>query len=672
MLCVSQQTEQGRHRARVALGVVLALQAAAVIGAVLSDRALDGSSPPEGGVSRLADLVLLLALVVAALVGAAIVNAQPRHPVGWLFLALASIILFSVVAEQWTDSGAAVHPGSLPGTGVVATVDNSLWMFWFVITALVLLLTPTGSYLSRRWQWVWRVVLGAGVGAFTVSLFRTELDAPYDRIENPIGVAGLDWLTVGVAYGLVLVVAAGLVASGVSLVLRWRRARGVERQRLLWLALVVVPLPVFVLTAFLAASADAEEVMILATGGFVTLIPVAAGLSITRYHLYDVERVLSRTATYSLLSTILVATYAGIVWLGARGGGRWTTTPEVAATAGALTVAVLAAPLRRGIQDAIDRRFNRRRYDAVRLITREVGAGRADLDLDTVMRKAFDDPGLTIAYPAGVAGKWVRADGSPAGDAETCEDVDRAGRVVARICFDSDRVEASVVAAGGRAAATELDNARLRAELARRLVEVESSRRRIVEAQRQERRRIERDLHDGAQQRLLALAFELQSAGLSGELDRMQRALAEGASSAQGAVRDLRALANGLHPAALADGGLAAALDDMRARATVPVSLDVEVGRLDPDIEFTVWLAMGEALVNAQKHARAQQVHATLRLAGGELRFEVCDDGRGGADPSAPGLRGLRDRVEAAGGSLTIDSSPERGTSVTGVIPCAS
>ena len=251
-------------------------------------------------------------------------------------------------------------------------------------------------------------------------------------------------------------------------------------------------------------------------------------------------------------------------------------------------------------------------------------------------------------------------------------DVARHGRIVARIGYDPTHTDADVVAAGGRIAAAELDNAGLRAELARRLGDVERSRRRLAEAQRTERRRIERDLHDGAQQRLLALAMELKSAHLSGNDERMRQALSDGATAAQTAVRELRDLANGLHPAALADGGLPAALDDLARHSPVNLHLEVDVPRLDPALEFTAWLVIGESVVNAQKHAHATRVELNVHQHDCQLRIRIRDDGCGAANPDGPGLRGMRDRVEAAGGTLVIDSPPGAGTTIQAVLPCAS
>jgi signal transduction histidine kinase len=250
-------------------------------------------------------------------------------------------------------------------------------------------------------------------------------------------------------------------------------------------------------------------------------------------------------------------------------------------------------------------------------------------------------------------------------------DVDRHGRVVARIGFDPDETDATTVRGAAALAAADLDNTRLRAELVQQVEEIAASRARLAGAQRRERRAIERDLHDGAQQSLLALAFELQTAQLNGEPERMRQALAEGADAAQAAVRELRNLANGLHPAALADGGLAAALDDMARHSPVPLRVRVQGGRLDAGIEFTAWSVIGEAVVNAQKHAGAHDIEVAVQRQNGDLQLRVRDDGHGGANPDGPGLRGLRDRVEAARGRLTVTSGAA-GTTVEAVLPCGS
>ncbi|MGY2874279.1 signal transduction histidine kinase [Marmoricola sp. URHA0025 HA25] len=661
------------RRARSLAMVVAAADTAALLGILASERGLVAVGRSDL-VSLRGEVWLILAGIAAsAVVGFAVARSQPAHPVGWLFLGLAGAMLFSGVCEEWARWGLWARPGSTPGARVVAVVGDSSFIPWLVLVALILLRTPTGAYLSRRWRLLARLVVVAGVVSFSLGLVSGRvLSAPYDKVVNPWRVDAVQPTADWISYLSLLVVAGGLVASGVSILVRWRRSVGDERQQLLWLALVVAPLPLFVGASFLFSRADLTALTVISTGGFVVLVPVAAGLSITRYHLYDVERILARTTTYVLLTLLLVGTYGLIVWFGARGAQHGPTSPAIAATLGALAAAAIAAPAQRGIQRAIDRRFNRRQYEAKRLVRSELRRESAGLDVQDLLRRALGDPLVSVVHPGPGAQEWVSPDGEPVAAPETSEPVSRHGREVARVGFDPTATDPQTVHEVARIVAVELDNGRLRAELARRLTEVSSSRQRLAEAQRDERRRIERDLHDGAQQRLLALAFDLQSAQLSGDGTRMRDALAEGATAAQSAVRELRELANGLHPAALADGGLPAALDDLARHSPVRLSLAVDVGRLDPAVEFTAWLVIAEAVVNAQKHARASEVHLGVGRLDLALQVRVCDDGVGGANPDGPGLRGMRDRVEAAGGRLVVSSPAGQGTTIEAVLPCAS
>lgn len=617
--------------------------------------------------------VLVAGLVSAGVVGAALAASQPRHPVGWLFLALSGAMLFSGAVDYYTDFALRVRPGSLPLAELAAVVGDKSFVPWLVLVALILYLTPNGRYLGRRWRFAARVTIVAGFVSFVLGLMSSQpLSPPYQNVPSPWRVSAVQPAIDFVADWSIAIVGIGLVVGGASLLVRFRRATGSERQRLLWLAFVVVPLPLFVLGAFVASRLEQESLTIAATGGFVLLVPVAAGLSVSRYHLYDVERLLTATITYVLLTTVLVLTYGFVVLVGARGVQTWSDSPAVAATVGALAAAALAAPLRGGIQRQLDRRFNRRQFDARRVIASGLADEQADVDLELLLRRAFSDDSLTVAYPGPVEDTWLTAAGLPPKETEAAADVHRHGRLVARVGYDPSRNDAETVLAASSLAAAEFDNARLRAELARQVSEISASRRRLASAQQQERRRIERDLHDGAQQSLLALAFDLQSTQLSGDEVRMKRALCEGAETAREAVRDLRALANGLHPAALTDGGLAAALDDLSRHSSVPMHVRADVPRVDPALEFTAWLVLGEAVVNAQKHAQATKLDVDVRLVDQELRLSVTDDGRGGANAEGSGLRGLRDRVETARGTFTIQSTTGAGTMIGAVLPCGS
>jgi signal transduction histidine kinase len=213
-------------------------------------------------------------------------------------------------------------------------------------------------------------------------------------------------------------------------------------------------------------------------------------------------------------------------------------------------------------------------------------------------------------------------------------------------------------------------------ELAARVGELERSRARVVDAAEQERRRIERDLHDGAQQRLVALAMNLGRARsrYADDPDGARALLDEAHSDAKQALAELRDLARGLHPAVLADRGLDAALSGLAARSPVPVSVEVDVAaRPDRTVEAIAYFVAAEALTNIAKHARATRASVVVRQLDGMLRLVVTDDGVGGADPAAgTGLRGLADRVSGVDGRLRVDSAPGGPTVITVELPCAS
>lgn len=653
---------------RLVLGAVVGAELAVLVGLLVADRHLTSVGRTDLTTDAVTYLTIVTAMLVAVAVGSVVALRQPRHPVGWLFLALAGCLVLGGAVDLYAVWTIRYRPGSLPGQDIAAVVSDSSWIPWFPVLSWILLLTPDGRHLSTRWRAVaWASALSGGLGFVACLFSREDLDA-WGRVDNPLAGPLAPALLV-VSIVCVYVTAVCLIAAGASVIVRFRRSRGDERRRLLWLVAALVPLPLFVVGAFVASAVDSDLMTLVTSAGFVTLIPVAAGLSVLRYRLYDVDRVLTATAVYSLLTAALVATYAGVVWLGAELGTRWGAGPAISATAGAVAAAAVAAPLRRLIQTALDRRFNRRAYEARQVVRAGLAEEDAGVDLMGLFRRALGDPSITVAYPADDV--WVSPDGSVAPATGAAVSVTRHGRVVARIGFDPSRIDATTVSRTAALAATELDNARLRAELARRLEEVDASRRRLTSAQRTERRRIERDLHDGAQQSLLALAFELQSAQVNGDPERMRAALADGATAARDAVRELRELANGLHPASLVDGGLPAALDDLARHSPVPVRLAVLPERLEPALEFTAWLVLGEAIVNAQKHAGAGTIDVAVSRANGHLLLRVADDGRGGASPDGPGLRGMRDRVEAAKGNLRV-ASGSAGTTIEAVLPCGS
>jgi signal transduction histidine kinase len=292
---------------------------------------------------------------------------------------------------------------------------------------------------------------------------------------------------------------------------------------------------------------------------------------------------------------------------------------------------------------------------------------------------ALGDPSLEVAYWLPERDEWVGADGAsfalPDGDARrACTPVERDGRPVAMLVHDAAVAdERELVNAVGGAAALALENERLDAELRANVKELRASRTRIVESADAARRRIERDLHDGAQQQLVALALRLGSARSRIERDPGAAAelLDEAAADLDAAIRDLRELARGIHPAVLSDRGLGPALEALASRIPLPVEITELPGeRLPPAIEAAAYFVVAEAITNVARYARATHAEVAVTRDDGRVLVRVADDGVGGADPAAgSGLRGLADRVAALDGRLEVVSPAGGGTTVRAVMP---
>jgi signal transduction histidine kinase len=301
--------------------------------------------------------------------------------------------------------------------------------------------------------------------------------------------------------------------------------------------------------------------------------------------------------------------------------------------------------------------------------------------LQSALARALADPTLELFFWLPEQGRFVDAAGSQA--SEPVADDDRAlmrlehdGEPIAVLAYDASLLdEPQLVNAVAAAARLALENARLHAESRAQLQEVRESRRRIAAAADEERRRIERNLHDGAQQRLLALALALSGARDSGTLseDEQEQLLSASVDELQGTIEELRALARGLHPTVLTEFGVGAALESLASRSPLPVTIDVCEGRFPAEVESSVYFVSCEGLNNMVKHSRATRGSITIRPLDGRLVVEIDDDGTGGARPGeGSGLQGLADRVEALGGDVRIHSPVGRGTRITARIPCVS
>jgi signal transduction histidine kinase len=318
---------------------------------------------------------------------------------------------------------------------------------------------------------------------------------------------------------------------------------------------------------------------------------------------------------------------------------------------------------------------------AVGRLVVELGATSAEAELRDALRRALHDPGLTLAYWQPGLSAFVDNSGRPvalpeAGSDRTASVIERNGEPVAALIHDEAiGLDPELIEAVAAAAGLTLENERLQAELRARLDDLRASRARIVEAEATERRRLERDLHDGAQQRLVALALQLRMAEGRADADPTagRQALGDASAELGRAIEELREIARGIHPALLSDRGLGPALEGLAARTPMVVTVELELGedvRFPQAIEVAAYYVAAEALTNVVKYAQAKE--ATVRVERGADRaiLQVADDGVGGADPErGSGLRGLVDRVEALDGTLELSSPPGRGTRIRAEFP---
>jgi hypothetical protein len=330
-------------------------------------------------------VAVVLATVSAATAGAVLTSRRPAHPVGWLLLAFALLPqALTSAAEGYARYGFLARPGALPAASAVATLASVTFVPGLGLVGFVLLLTPTGSPPSARWRW-WARVAAALPVAFVVSwlLGTPQLDpgSPLHAVRNPFAVAALAGpLRVGYATASPAI-AVTLVVAAASLVGRFRRARGVERLRLRWLAFVAALAPPAVLVTAAGVLTGHEAVGGWVMGVYLALLPLAIGASILRYRLYDLDRIISRTLAYGLLTLLLGGGYAAVVLVLGQLLGRDSSLVVAGAT---LAVAAVVGPARRRVQAAVDRRFNRRRYDAAQTIQAFSARLRDQVDLDTL------------------------------------------------------------------------------------------------------------------------------------------------------------------------------------------------------------------------------------------------------------------------------------------------
>jgi signal transduction histidine kinase len=638
------------------------------------------------------------------LLGGLLVARRPDNPMGWLMLFVSLSQGGIGLADGYADVALFAHPGNLPGGDLAAWVGGWIWAPGLgLLVTVVLQLFPDGRPLSPRWRFVvWTSV--AAIATVALSLAAGTWGVPGRVILQGTftGTQPESLYTFTFKAGI-LAAGACMGAGIIAMVLRYRRGAVDERQQLKWvvagtfllalsavLGFDFVPLPVIVKQPLEAVGA--------------AVFPTTIAIAILRYRLYDIDLVISRALVYGSLAVFITAVYVGIVvGVGTLvgSGGRPNIALSIVATA---IVAVAFQPVRERLQKVANRlvygkratpyevlsQFSERVAESyaaddvlprmARVLAEGTGAERADVWLRAgdILRQAASWPAdAAAAEPARVM------DDSLPGmlDAERAVEVRHQGELLGALTVVKRKgesltpVEEKLLTDLAGQAGLVLKNVGLTAELLQRLDDLRASRQRLVAAQDEERRRLERNLHDGAQQNLVALKVKLGLAEAFAGKDpaRAKDLVGQLKADADEALERLRDLARGIYPPLLADKGLAAAVEAVARKATVPVAIDPDgVGRYPQDIEAAIYFCVLEALQNIQKYAGAKNATVRLREENAGLRFEVEDDGKG-FDPAAQkkgsGTQNMEDRIDALGGTVSIASSIGSGTRVLGSVP---
>ncbi|TMK91124.1 MAG: hypothetical protein E6G37_12535 [Actinobacteria bacterium] len=600
-------------------------------------------------------------------VGALLVWRVPRNPIGWLFLVAGLGVLWGGASEEYARYTLETAPGSLPFGIAVAWLNN--WSFLVLgAVPLILLLFPTGTLPSRAWRWFPGALIAClSLLAFAV-MFRpgTIEVTTTTQPKNPLGVPSLQGVLDVVAWVAGLALAGLAIAAVVGLVQRFRRSAGEERQQLRWLAAISALTGVFLVMTLVTSiglksgqSTPANDFSFLLF--FVCLgigIPAACAVAILKYHLYDLDIVVKRTVVFTI-----VAAFITLLYLGALALAAFTS---IGAIAGAVVFVLTFNPVRRRAKALADRIVYGKRATPFEVLSEFSASLGETYSVDDVL------PRMTQLLAASTGADTI----PPFGPAISAFQVAHQGELLGALTLSmppADPMDASkerLIVGLASQAGLALQNVRL-------VDDLRASRRRIVAAQDERAKKLERNIHDGAQQQLVALAVKLRLLEQQIERDpaNAREIAAELRGTANETIEDLRDLARGIYPPLLADKGLGAALEAQARKAAMPVTVSAAgVARFGADIESAMYFSCLEALQNAAKYADAHEVRVRLTNGAGVLRFEVTDDGRG-FDPSTTaygtGLQGIADRLAAVGGELTVTSAPGDGTAVAGSIPLA-
>lgn len=624
-----------------------------------------------------------------AVAGVLIASKRPRNPFGWLFCVAGLAQGVTSLGYEYVVAALASSGHGPPGGAWVIWLASWTWVLHIGVIPIVLLLFPDGRLLSRRWGALVGLALTATAALLVSQALRPGSltpDAPASLlavVENPVGIAGTAqaFETVNVLSSALLDLV--LVAGVVGLMVRFRRARGDERQQLKWLASVAVFLPVTIaVNNLLPGVAGALPFKV-----HMALLIGTIAVAVLKYRLYDIDLIINRSLVYGTLTVLVLGLYVAVVaLLGAALRARASVGVSLVATG---VVAAAFSPLRARLQRGVDQLMYGERHEPYKVISRLGARLEATLAPDQVLPSVVETVALALKLPY-VAVEVRQAD---AVHTVASHGQAQAGALRLPLQYQGELVGHLVLAArNGDEGFTPVDR-RLLEELARQAgvaahamaltAALQRSRERLVTAREEERRRMRRDLHDGLGPALTAVTLKIDATRnvLEDDPDAADTLLRELRAETKAAIKDIRRLVYDLRPPALDEFGLVGALCEqaasfVRGGAGHPDGLRVSVeapGELPPlpaAVEVAAYRIGAEAVTNVARHANAS--HCLLRLSlNGALEVEVTDNGVGATASWRPGvgLMSMRERAAELGGTCTVGPDPRGGTRVHARLP---
>jgi len=599
------------------------------------------------------------------IVGMLVVRAQPRNPVGWVLMTPAIFGPYQLLGWYAASSGGAGTLGA-----VAAWV--AIWGFapYYFTVPVLMQVFPDGRAPSPRWRRVLHAVLAVAVVTTLARMVAPVTADLAPEVANPLRVDSAMWLNDVTAVGSIALFFIGVPLGAISLGLRMRRARGIDRTRLQWFFLAGIVFVVGLLVPTGAAWSGAG----LAVG--LAALPLGIGVAMLRHGLFDVELTLNRTVVFGLLTAFVVLVYVGVVYVAhvaAAPGSVWGGVGVAAA-------ALVAAAARDRVQALVDRTLFGHRHDAYAVVAhvgRRVAAASQPLDALQQLVDGLRDA-LRLPYAAFAGGDVSVTSGAPVHGSRVVT-VKALGETVGELHVGL-RTRGEKLSAGQEAAIDEVAaRAGTLAYAADLVAHVARSRERIVATREEERRRLRADLHDGVAPALAGTALQLES--LANRLRKDgQEQYAERAVDLRNGLRDtvsqLRALVHGLRPPVLDQRGLEGALRELVVGHEMPqCSARVEpLGQTGAAVEVAAYAIAGEAFGNALRHSVASRIEIEARRCDGVLVLTVTDNGIGlPARPrSGVGLVSMRERAAEVGGRLDVGPSDGGGTTVRAVLPLES